>query len=132
MILKNKKFMNNTVKYNKFLFSFGIIFVLLWFVVNGLLPDSIIGFLIVIVGLGLLLVSQWIFFMKVSKNQLQNEPIIYTYFNYLILLSVGKIIDFLFKRNFEISAYLLLGSYSLYVLFFIVRKLVKNEKFIWY
>jgi len=124
--------MNNTVKYNKFLFSFGIIFVLLWFVVNGLLPDSIIGFLIVIVGLGLLLVSQWIFFMKVSKNQLQNEPIIYTYFNYLILLSVGKIIDFLFKRNFEISAYLLLGSYSLYVLFFIVRKLVKNEKFIWY
>jgi len=132
LILKNKKFMNNTVKYNKFLFSFGIIFVLLWFVVNGLLPDSIIGFLIVIVGLGLLLVSQWIFFMKVSKNQLQNEPIIYTYFNYLILLSVGKIIDFLFKRNFEISAYLLLGSYSLYVLFFIVRKLVKNEKFIWY
>ncbi len=130
--MKNKKFMNNTVKYNKFLFSFGIIFVLLWFVVNGLLPDSIIGFLIVIVGLGLLLVSQWIFFMKVSKNQLQNEPIIYTYFNYLILLSVGKIIDFLFKRNFEISAYLLLGSYSLYVLFFIVRKLVKNEKFIWY
>lgn len=124
--------MDAIIKYNKYLFFSGVTAVLFWFIINGLLPDSIIGLIIVVVGLGLLIVSQAIFFMKVTKNQLQNESIIYTYFNYFILLSVGKIIDFLFKRNFEISAYLLLGSYSLYVLFFIVRKLVKNEKFIWY
>ena len=122
----------NAIIYNKHLFLFGIILVMFWFVISGLSIIPMIKYSFVIVGLGLLTTSQIRFFIKNSKKQLQKEGVLKTYTTYFILLIMGNIIDFLFRNNFEVASYFLLSSYSLYIIFFISKKLLNNEKFIWY